>query len=279
MNKLYNRPLIGVSTTYYVVCLILVIISLFAIGCHSQQTAPPGTVIGPPVANVPQVIIETVKEMNWLNVAGILGVGISVAAGAMGWKNFMSGVLGCGSILGLALIVERVKLVPQSYVDALALILMIGVGLLVVLSLYKRVRTLKVKDQALEEIVTGCDKFKKKLTALDYCVKSRRLTARTVIKDFVEAHDSIQNPKTKEVVDHIQSPFLPKLGKKNTPPMPKAGAPAKTGAKTSNDRSSTWWLFGGSETFAPWVIGIVAGHLLMIISYCLVRVGYLLYKN
>jgi len=23
-----------------------------------------------------------------------------------------------------------------------------------------------------------------------------------------------------------------------------------------------WWLFGGSETFAPWAIGVVAGHLL-----------------
>ena len=23
-----------------------------------------------------------------------------------------------------------------------------------------------------------------------------------------------------------------------------------------------WWWFGGSETFAPWAIGVVAGHLL-----------------
>jgi len=224
MNKFYSRPLIGVSATYYTICLVLAIICLFTIGCHSQQNTPPGTVIGPPAPHVPQVIIETVKEMNWLNVAGILGVGISVAAGAMGWKNFMSGVLGCGSILGLALIVERVKLIPQSYVDVLALILMVGVGLLVVLSIYKRVKTLKVKDRALEEIVTGCDKFKKKLTELDHCAKSRRLTARTVIEDFIEAHDSTQDPKTKAIVDHIQSPFLPKLNKKYMPLMPKTKA-------------------------------------------------------
>jgi len=196
----------------YIKFLTVIVFSLclFIVGCQQSEIVE-GPIVGPPAPHVPQVVIETVKEMNWLNVAGILGIGISVAAGAMGWRNFMAGVLGCGSILGLALFVERVKLIPQLYVDILALILIVGVGLLVILSIYKRVKALKVKDQALKEIIKGGDLFKKAL-------KDRKeLTMDTVMYDFICAHDSVQNPGTKAIVDSIQSPKAKTSNENSTP--------------------------------------------------------------
>ena len=187
----------------------IVIVAFFALILFTIVTSLLGCQPSPVIPVIPvtptQVIIHTVMQQDWLVTIGIIGIGLGVFSFLNGSTSGLKIIAACGTVIAIVLMIQR-------YALWIAFLMFAGLAVLLVYTIF-------ANKKGLKEIIEGGEKFKAKLE--QDCIDGKK----AILKDFLEAHDSIQSSSTAKIVNAVQSKLtvLPKV--EDCPPMPEVNPP------------------------------------------------------